>query len=228
MDSETTALSFKEKGKHYTFRSPLPQGEFFEFRQHTPPHNAKPIVDDESGMCIGYSVIQAPGLWRIYDIDGILVRLEEAPLESPLLDPTDLVLIGLGVFRILRTGVTLLEAGTKTAASVKLSQSVTQLLRSRFKLGLSVHNLKMTETSARHMLNSGRYVPIQLMEKAIRYGTRAADPKKISGQFIYRTDIYKLVKRRVGNEIKYVYEKFRLHVVVREKDWTIMHFHYDR
>lgn len=55
-------------------------------------------------MCLGYSVAQAPGLWQIYDTDGTFVRLEEAPLESPLIDPTDLALIAFGVFRILSTG----------------------------------------------------------------------------------------------------------------------------
>ncbi|QJW55642.1 hypothetical protein HL670_02528 [Serratia plymuthica] len=81
----------EELGRYYTFQSRLPPGEFFEIRPRLLPHNAKPITDDESGMCIGYSVSQAPGLWRIYDTDGTFVRLEEAPLESPLIDPTDIV-----------------------------------------------------------------------------------------------------------------------------------------
>ncbi|GAL59938.1 hypothetical protein EV102420_25_00500 [Pseudescherichia vulneris NBRC 102420] len=65
------------------------------------------------------------------------------------------------------------------------------------------------------------------MEKTIRYGSRSPDPQKIAGQFVYRTEMYRLVKRTVGGQVKYVHQRYRLHVLVREKDWTIMHFHYD-
>ncbi|MEN4571600.1 hypothetical protein ABEG61_11850 [Pantoea agglomerans] len=94
----------QEPGRYYTFESRLPQGVFFEIRPSHLPGNAKPVTDETSGMCIGYSVAQAPGLWQIYDVQGHFVRLEEAPLETPLIDPTDIALFGLGIFRILRTG----------------------------------------------------------------------------------------------------------------------------
>jgi hypothetical protein len=58
----TAGLITDEPGRFYTFQSKLPSGEYFEFRPRNPPLNSKPIVDDESGMCIGYSVVQAPGL----------------------------------------------------------------------------------------------------------------------------------------------------------------------
>lgn len=51
------------------------------------------------GMCIGYSANQAPGLWQIYDTNGAFVRMEEASLESLLIDPTDIALIAFGLFR---------------------------------------------------------------------------------------------------------------------------------
>ncbi|MBS0975033.1 hypothetical protein JK228_17250 [Serratia rubidaea] len=178
-------------------------------------------------MCIGYSVTQAPGLWRIYDADGTFVRLEEAPLESPLIDPTDLALIAFGVFRILRTGQALLEAGTKAAISVKLSNATMSFLRGRLKLGLSARNLKVTETVARRMRDPGRFVPLQIQEKAIRYGVRRPDPHGVTGQFVYRAEMSRLIKRKVGDQIQYVRTRYKLHVVVREKDWTITHFHYD-
>lgn len=53
-------------------------------------------------------------------------------------------------------------------------------------------------------------------------------PKKKPGFFIYRIDMYKLVKRTIDNKTVYISEKYRLHVLVREKDWTISHFHYDK
>ena len=56
----TVGLATDEPGRYYTFQSNLPSGEYFQFRPRNPPLNSKPIVDDESGMCIGYSVAQAP------------------------------------------------------------------------------------------------------------------------------------------------------------------------
>lgn len=49
-------LTMEEHGGYYSFQSSLPPGEYFELRPRHMPHNSKPIVDDESGMCIGYSV----------------------------------------------------------------------------------------------------------------------------------------------------------------------------
>lgn len=172
----TGFAAVEEPGRYYTFQSRLMPGEYFEIRPRNIPHNVQPIVDDESGMCIGYSVHQAPGLWRIYDTDGALVRLEEAPLETPLIDPTDLALLAFGAFRLFRSGKALLESRAKTAITVKLSNVTISFLRARLKMGLSARNLKMTETAAKHMYEPGRYVPLQIQEKAIRYGTTNARP----------------------------------------------------
>ncbi|WP_246168057.1 hypothetical protein [Serratia rhizosphaerae] len=221
----TVGFIADEPGRFYTFQSKLPSGEYFEFSPRNPPLNAKPIVDDESGMCIGYSVAQAPGLWRIYDADGVFVRLEEAPLEAPLIDPTDLALIAFGVFRLFRVGKALLESGVKTAVTVKLSQATVSILRGRLKMGLSARAIRMSESSAKHMLTPGRYVPLQIQEKVIRYGARTADPRKKPGIFRYEARIYKLVEDR-QNKGSYIYKSYRLEVLVREADWTIMHFQY--
>ncbi|MEK0166798.1 hypothetical protein [Pseudescherichia vulneris] len=217
----------EEPGYFLTFHSSLPDGVFFELPPRNRPHNSQPILDEETGMCIGYSVLQAPGLWQIYDTDGIFLRMEEAPLESPLIDPIDIALIAFGVFRILRTGRAFFEASSRAALSAKLSHATISFLRGRLKAGLSARNLKVTKTVAMRMSDPGRYVPLQIMEKTIRYGSRNPDPQKIAGQFVYRTEMYRLVKRTVGGQIKYVHQRYRLHVLVREKDWTIMHFHYD-
>ncbi|WP_235600656.1 hypothetical protein [Serratia rubidaea] len=214
-----------EPGRFYTFRSNLPTGEYFEFRPRNPLLNSKPIVDDDSGMCIGYSVAQAPGLWRIYDADGVFVSLEEAPLEAPLIDPTDLALIAFGAFRLFRVGKALLESGVKTAVTVKLSQAAISILRGRLKMGLSARAIRMSESSAKHMLTPGRYVPLQIQEKVIRYGTRTPDPLKKPGFFRYEARIYKLVEDK-QNKGSYIYKSYRLEVLVREADWTIMHFQY--
>lgn len=214
----TTGFAVTEEPMHHCiFQSRLPQGEYFEIRPRLLPHNAKPITDDESGMCIGYSVSHAPGLWRIYDTDGIFVRLEEVPLESPLIDPIDIALLAVGVFRIFFAGRALLQSGVRTSITVKLSQGTVSFLRSRLKMGLSARNLKMTETAAKHMYNPGRYVPLQLQEKAIRYGRRMADPDKVPSLYQYETKMFRLVedKSRKG---RYLYKEYRLEILVREKD----------
>lgn len=112
----------QEFGRYYTFESRLPQGVFFEIRPSHLPRNAKPVTDEASGMCIGYTVVQAPGLWQIYDVQGHFVRLEEAPLETPLIDPTDIALFAFGVFRILRTGRVLFESGARGCYSQNQSR----------------------------------------------------------------------------------------------------------
>lgn len=99
------------------------------------------------------------------------------------------------------------------------------LLRGRLKMGLSSRALKMTATPAKHMLNPGRYVPLQLQEKVIRYGKRTPDPQKASGLFHYESEIYKLVENR-AEKGTYIYKKYMIEVLVREKDWTITHFLY--
>lgn len=221
----TVGLAADEPGRYYTFKSNLVAGEYFEIRPRVVPLNSKPIVDDDSGMCIGYSVAQAPGLWQIYDTDGVFIRLEEAPLEAPLIDPTDLALIAFGAFRLFRVGQALLESGVKTAVTVKLSQATISILRGRLKMGLSARALKMTATPAKHMLTPGRYVPLQLQEKVIRYGKRMPDPQKAPGLFRYEAEMYKLVENR-AEKGTYIYKKYTLEVLVREKDWTITHFLY--
>ncbi|TPE19861.1 hypothetical protein FJP62_06825 [Pantoea vagans] len=175
-------------------------------------------------MSIGYTVAQAPGLWQVYDVQGHFVRLEEAPLETPLFDPTDIALFGLGVFRILRTGRVLFESGARAALSAKISQGTVSLLRGRLKFGLHARSLKMTEAAAKHMYDPARYVPLQIQEKTIRYGKRMPDPREGEGMFRYETDIYKL--RFDKHRREYVYQKYRLEVIVRESDWTISHFKY--
>jgi len=214
----------QEPGRYYTFESRLPQGVFFEIRPSHLPGNAKPVTDETSGMCIGYSVAQAPGLWQIYDVQGDSLHLEEASLETPLIDPTDIALLALGFFRILRTGRVLFEAGSRAAISAKISQGTVSILRGRLKFGLHARKLKMTQTAASHMYEPARYVPLQIQERAIRYGKRMPDPREGKGMFRYETEIYKL---RFDKQLQeYVYQKYKFEVIVRESDWTISHFQY--
>ena len=118
-----------EPGLHYNFRTSLPHGEYFAITPtFQPPHNSRPIVDEQTGMCIGYSVAQAPGLWQIYDTDGRLATLEEAPLETPIIDPTDIALFMFGAFRLLRTGRVMFEAASGGRVAAALSAATLNIL----------------------------------------------------------------------------------------------------
>lgn len=215
-----------EPGHQYNFRTPLPPGEYFAITPtYRPPHNAQPIIDDQTGVCIGYSVAQAPGLWQIYDADGRFAILEEVPLETPLIDPTDIALFMFGAFRLLRTGVGLFESGISNKVKAVLSGGALNILKGRFKAGLSVRNLLFTQATARHMADPGRYIPVHILEKAVRFGRRGPDPQKIPGQFEYIIGMTRLTKRVEGNAIVYRPKKYTLQVIIREKDWTVMHYH---
>lgn len=215
-----------EAGQYYNFRSPLRHNEYFAITPtHQPPHGYKPIIDEKSGVCIGYSVAQAPGLWQIYDSDGRFAALEESPLETPIIDPIDITLIMFGAFRLLSSGRVMLEAAAGNKIKAFLSESTLNILKGRFKVGLSASSLKFTRTTANRMSDPGRYIPIQILEKAVRFGKRSADAQKIAGQFEYRIGMSRLTKKTIGNEITYTHKNFTLHVLVRERDWTVMHFH---
>lgn len=116
------------------------------------------------------------------------------------------------------------ETGARTAISAKISQSTVSFLRVRLKIGLHARNLKMTETAAKHMYEPGRYVPLQIQERAIRYGKRTVDPRKGKEMFRYETRMFKL--RFNKQTMDYEYKEYTLEVVVRESDWTISHFKY--
>jgi len=41
-------------------------------------------------------------VWRIFDVYGQFIGIEEAPLETPIVDPYDLILIGPVVIKLVR------------------------------------------------------------------------------------------------------------------------------
>lgn len=217
-----------EPGYFFNFRNSLPHNEYYAVKpQFMPPHGARPIVDDATRLCIGYTVAQAPGLWQVYDADGRFTTLEEAPLQTPLIDPLDIALIAFGVFRLLSSGRAVLDVAAGKSIGSVLSEATLNMLRGRLKVGLSVRNLKFTRTTAAHMAESGRYIPVNILEKAIRYGSRSPDAQKMPGMFLYRIKMTRLKKIVEHDKIRYVHKEYTLHVVVRERDWTISHFHID-
>lgn len=229
------SFDYNDIGRAYDFKSPLPKGEYFALELTSPvPPGAVPVVDEDSGICIGY-LYGFSGVYDVYDATGEYLGKYELPLESPLIDPLDIILIG-GWF--IKNGlklVTLLKAGGSSlvkAGSIKLTEHLVSLLRGRLKLGLSPRTLKFTPKAAAHMAEAERYVPITIIEKAIRYGKRGIDAKGRSALVLKRYTInikkYRYpstTKNLQGKNINEIKE-YTLEVVVDERAWTVTHFMY--
>jgi hypothetical protein len=194
----------------------------FELRPGAVPPKAVPVFDDTLAAVIGYREQPTTGVYRLYDLAGTLIGMEERGLESPLLDPLDLLFFGGGIIRAIGKGVVKGTARTapKVAAlgaarisSGVLAGAIVGAMRASFK-GLSVRNLQFTLATAGRMATKGRYVPLHILHLGIKYGKRVPDPQGVKGAFLYTSKML-----RNGTE-------YTLEIVVRESDWTILHFLY--
>jgi hypothetical protein len=186
--------------------------------------DAVPIFDEQTGACIGYSHERAKGFWIIYNSFGDAVGMEELPLESSPIAPEDVLLLGLTLFKIGRMGWTAsrsVDVRRVSTAGVRFAG----MLRNRL-LAPSTQQLKFARTPAEHMLNPGRYVPAHIQRLAIKYGKRIPDPQGAPGVFLYKAPMAKLFKRMKDGNPLYQKETRELEVLVRESDWTILHFLY--
>ncbi len=191
----------------------------FEIRSPRVPEKSVPIFDDMLNAVVGYCHQSAAGIYRLYSLDGDVVGMEEDGLETPLVDPLDLIFFAGGIVRITGKGVLslfsktsakLMASGATKLLAKHLAGAIVGAMRSAFR-GLSVNTLKFTATTATRMAASGRHVPIHILHLALKYGKRVPDPQ---GAFLYTISILKNGK------------KYALDIVVREKDWTILHFLY--
>ena len=199
---------------------------FFGVKPPGLPVNAQPIFDETIGACIGYSWEGTKGVWHIYDAHGQRVGIEESPLERSTFGPEDFILIGALGFKILRSGWSAATGLVKKSPDlVKIgaitTKSVVATLRSRI-LAPSAKQIKFTEKTAMHMANPGRFVPVHILHLAIKFGKRLPDPQGVIGAFRYEIPMFRFVKRGAI----YQKESKTLEVVVRESDWTILHFMY--
>ncbi len=203
-------------------QDPVEPETVFECRAPKIPEGAVPIFDDDLHAVVGYRLESTAGVYKIYDLEGELIGMEEKGLETPLIDPIDLLFFFGGIFRALGKGAVraAASAGTKAVATgaARLSAralvaTVVGALRAAFKR-LSIRSLKFTATTAARMGVKGRQVPLHILHLAIKYGKRVADPQGVKGAFLYTIKMFK-------NGKEYVLE-----VVVRESDWTILHFLY--
>jgi len=89
------------------------------------------------------------------------------------------------------------------------------LFKSGRKITKLENGLNFSEAAAKHMVNPGRFVPIQTLISAIKYGEKYVDPQG-SDAMMYYTVMYKNG------------EPYNLEVLYHEKTNTIFHFMYTR
>ncbi len=212
----------KEDGRELSVIDPVEPNTVFDLKPTGVPAGAVPIFDDDFSAVVGYRHESVIGVYKIYDLEGKIIGIEEKGLETPLFDPIDLLFFGGGIVRAIGKGILkgTVRAAPKVAAltATKLSTrtltaSIVGVLRTTFK-GLSARSLKFTAVTAKRMEIQGRHVPLHILHLALKYGKRVADPQGIKGAFLYTVKMF-----RNGKE-------YTLEVVVRESDWTILHFLY--
>ncbi|MBK8201645.1 MAG: hypothetical protein IPK68_04775 [Bdellovibrionales bacterium] len=74
--------------------------------------------------------------------------------------------------------------------------------------------LKFSETTARRMEETWRFVPTELLAAAVSFGKKVPDPQGAEGAMRYTIDMFKNGK------------KYELEVVYRAGDKTVLHFLY--
>ncbi len=200
-------------------------GDAFAVEIPSLPYGAHPIIDERNNDCVGFVQESTSKVWRIFGLSGELLRIEEAPLEAPTIDPYDLILVAPAALKFVRAGfapmVRIATGQASDFATAKITSDVLSMLRSRVR-GLSVQRLQFTNKTANHMANPGRFVPVHILHLAIKYGRRLPDPQQIPGVFRYEIRMTRFVKRGDG----YTRVQKTLEIVVREADWTILHFMY--
>jgi hypothetical protein len=193
---------------------------------------SKPVFDDESTNVVVAFRYSSGGYYEIYDLEGTFVESGEPGLESPLIDPIDILaggLTGLGRGLVGGGGRAVIRgvaggAGRGTAASVGragllatirlLSRRAIIAVRGVYRAIRFRGPLSFTGTTAARMADPARRVPHHILKLAIRFGARSPDPQGVAGAFRYAIPMF-----RNGRQ-------YTLEVVIREADQTVLHFLY--
>lgn len=222
-----------ERGVELESEEPPDPDVVYEMRHPAIPEQAVPIYDQEVGAIIGYRAEVATGVYKDYDLGGNVVGMSEKPLETPFLDLADLFLIaGAGLKLIFKGALRLRGLAGAVKSAQKLDPKLVSLqsivrMRAFFKGELG--DLKFAPEPLRHMKNPHRYVPTYHLDMAIKYGKAAADPKGRKGALMYTHHFRRARKRSITPEElkKSSFKEYLLKVVVRAKDRTVLHFHYE-
>ncbi|MDR5779267.1 hypothetical protein QCE63_07460 [Caballeronia sp. LZ065] len=197
-----------EPSYHWDDKREPAASDIFELRPPGVPERAKSIYDEYLNAVIGYQD-EIAGVSRIYSLDGIM-HLTEKPLETPLLDPLDIILM-IGGFS--RAGMQSFTRSGLRGIGATIGEHTLSGLRSRY-LAMSQAPIKFAAQPLTHMRNPHRFVPVHILRLAIMFGKRGPDPKNMKGLSMYE------------QAIKINGKAYVLEVLVREKDYTILHFLY--
>ncbi len=99
----------------------------------------------------------------------------------------------------------LIESTVAIQGTQKIAQSGSTL----------ANELKFTKTAMEHMADPKRYVPRYILAEAIQNGSKMNDPRNAIGAI-------KIVEKMFRKN-----KEYNLNIIYREKDNTILHFHYD-
>ncbi|MEG0279934.1 MAG: hypothetical protein RR510_10980 [Morganella sp. (in: enterobacteria)] len=214
----------KADGQFHEFTSPLNEGDFFALPvESSVPEGVTPIIDESTGLCIGY-LYGMNGVYHIYDINGHYQTVYEIPLESPLFDPLDLLLIGGVVAKLCGRTSLLMRGGATRAVSsggVKLSMQIVSSLKSRLTLSSAATKMKYSPQAARAMSDRSRYVPDYILSKVIRNGRQTEILIAASGEQFNKYSMT-IKKYRYGGQLMDVY----LNVIVDADKKIITEFNY--
>lgn len=193
----------KELAVDLPISTPPGPDSLFDLRPASVPDHATPIFDDAVGAVIGYCHEIATGVFRLYDLDGRVVGMDEKGLETPPVGPLDLIFVAGGIARAILKGLArgagrsgsraAALAGSKLSAR-GLSISVLGVMRVNFRR-LSIRRLRFTATTAARMATPFRHVPVHILHLAIKHGRRTPDLRGVDGAFVYTT---KMVKNGVS------------------------------
>ncbi|VWB83764.1 hypothetical protein [Burkholderia lata] len=191
-------------------RAPV-SSALFEIRPSNLPIHAEPLFDSQLDAIIGYRT-ETGGVAYISDLDGTCISVTEKPLEAPLIDPIDAIFV---VGAVWRSGARAMAKIGGYGTHAIIGRSALSGLRTRFAASSS-RQLRFAAIPLAHMQEPWRFVPVHILRLAIRHGKRMPDPKGHRGIFQYTAP---MTHRGVH---------YQLEVVVRESDYTVLHFVYKR
>jgi hypothetical protein len=219
-------FDYKEAGVSATSWPPTPAGDVIGCRAWMIPKDAIPVFDDDRQLIVGWQSLADRGWITTYAVDGAVVTRREQDLKEPLIDPIDIILIVGGVVRALIKGAAaggarlIAARATARLGAAQFSRYEAAALSAKIAAAEELP-LLFTKTIIPHFrelsiktLRQSRFVPLQIIKLAVKYGTRTPDPDGVVGIFRYAIPMVKNGKT------------YELEVLLREADRTVVHFEY--
>jgi len=107
-----------EPAVELTLVSAIETDSVFEVPLLNIPKGAIPVYDDEFHAVVGYRHETATGVFRLYDLEGNYLGMKEVGLESPPLDPIDLIVLFGGLLRGVSKGIGSIAARAASRGSI--------------------------------------------------------------------------------------------------------------